>query len=142
MSLFINSFQLLERGVGIDLRRRDALMTQQVLDTFKTGTVVQHRCGKGVAKHVRRPFLQRSHHREVLANNQIHLIASHPLTFVTQEQRLMLICELRVAYSHEMLQLSLQLLPEGNDALLVPFTRHFQLLGTEVYISIVQSCQL
>ena len=52
MSLFINSFQLLERGVGVDLRGTDALVTQQILDTFQSGTIVQHRCGKGMTQHV------------------------------------------------------------------------------------------
>ena len=48
MSLFINSLQLLERRVGIDLRRTDALMAQQVLDALQICAVVQHGRGKSM----------------------------------------------------------------------------------------------
>ena len=43
MSLFINSLQLLERRVGIDLCRTDTLMTQQIFDTLQICAVIQHR---------------------------------------------------------------------------------------------------
>ena len=58
MSFFINPFQLLERGVGIDLCRIDTLMTQQFLDALKSCTVVQHRRGESVPEHVGRALLQ------------------------------------------------------------------------------------
>ena len=86
MSLFIYSFQLFERGMGIDLGRRDALMAQQVLDALQSGTVVQHRRGEGMAEHVGRTFLQRRDCRQVLVHDGIHLVARHPLALVTQEQ--------------------------------------------------------
>ena len=52
MSLFINSLQLLERRVGIDLRRTDALMSQQVLYTLQICAVIQHRRREGMPKHM------------------------------------------------------------------------------------------
>ena len=48
MSLFVYSFQLFECRVGINLRRTDTLMAQQVLDTLQSGAIVQHGRSKGM----------------------------------------------------------------------------------------------
>ena len=86
MSFFINPFQLLERGVGIDLCRVDTLMPQQFLDAFKSCTIVQHRRGEGVPQHVRRTFLQRCYQRQISMYDKINLTSCHPLSFIAQEQ--------------------------------------------------------
>ena len=52
MSLFVNSLQLLKGGVGVDLRRTDAFMTQQVLDSLKPCAVIEHGRRKRVAQYV------------------------------------------------------------------------------------------
>ena len=52
MGVLVCFFQLLERGVGINLRGGYALMTQQLLDVFEPCAVVDHRRGERVAQHV------------------------------------------------------------------------------------------
>ena len=86
MSFFINPFQLLERGVGIDLCRVDTLMPQQFLDALKSCTIVQHRRGEGVPQHVRRAFLQRCYQRQISMYDKINLTPRNPLSFIAQEQ--------------------------------------------------------
>ena len=86
MSFFINPFQLLERGVGIDLCRVDTLMTQQFLDALKSCAIVQHRRGESVPEHVGRAFLQGSDQRQVLMHDHVHLVSSHPSPLIAQEQ--------------------------------------------------------
>ena len=86
MSFFINPFQLLERGVGIDLCRIDTLMTQQFLDALKSCTVVQHRRGESVPEHVGRALLQGRDQLQVFMHDHVHLISSHPFSLITQEQ--------------------------------------------------------
>ena len=142
MSLFIHSFQLLERGVGIDLRRTDALMAQQVLDTLKACTVVQHRRGKSVTQHVGRAFLQRRCPCQVLMHDLINLVARHPMALVTQEQGVAITLHLFVAHGDIPFKSLSQFRAERHDALFVALTRHLELAGLEVNIGIVQSCQL
>ncbi len=52
MGLFVNSFQLLESRVRVNLRRLQALMAQQASHAFKPCVVVEHRRGKAVPQHV------------------------------------------------------------------------------------------
>ena len=137
MSLFIHSFQLLERGVGINFRRTDALMAQQVLDTFKTSTVVQHRRGKSVTQHVGGALLQRGHPRQVLMHDLIHLVARHPMPLIAQEQGVAVTRHLFVANGDIPLKGLSQFRTEGHDALFVAFTRHLELTDLEVHIGIV-----
>ena len=120
MSLFINSFQLFERGVGVYLRRTDALMTQQVLDLLETGTIVQHGRGKGMTKHMRRALFQRGYRRQILPHDAVDLIIGNPLPLVTQEEGFARATELGVAHRHIVVQFRCQLLAEGNDTLFVP----------------------
>ena len=58
---FVYLFQFLECGVGVDFRRSDTFMPQQFLHAFQTRAVIEHRSGKGMAQHMRRPFLRRAH---------------------------------------------------------------------------------
>ena len=53
VGILIYFLQLFERGVGVDLRRLKAFMPPQLLHTLKSGTIVQHRCGKAVSQHMR-----------------------------------------------------------------------------------------
>ena len=142
MSFFINPFQLLERGVGIDLCRVDTLMPQQFLDAFKSCTIVQHRRGEGVPQHVRRTFLQRCYKRQISMYDKINLTSCHPLSFIAQEQSTILTQSELLPPSLEILIKRIcQLLAKGNDTLLVPLSRHLQLPGTEINIDIIQSRQ-
>ena len=141
MSLFINPFQLFERGVGIDLRRADALMTQQILDTLQPSTVVQHGCGEGVTEHMGRLFFQRGDGRQVFPHNLLHLFPRNPQALVAQEQRFVPISELRITHRHIAMQFCCQFLSEGDNTLLVPLARHFQLTRCEIDILIVQPYQ-
>ena len=135
MSLFINSFQLFERGVGIYLGGRDALMAQQVLDALQSGPVVQHRRGKGMAEHMGRALLQRRDSREVLMHDDIHLAASHPLAFVTQEEGVtVLFHHLFVTDGNEVAQHLGEFLAEGDDPLLIALARYLQLHLYFLYI--------
>ena len=136
MSLFIHSFQLFERGVGIDFRRTDALMAQQVLDALKPCTVVQHRRGKGVTQHVGRAFLQRRHSRQVLMHDQIHLVARHPMPLVAQEQGVAVTLHLFVTHGDIPFKGIGQFCAEGHDALFVALTRHLELTSLKVHIGV------
>ena len=42
MGFFVNSPQLLECGVGVDLCRLQAAVSQQLLDAFKSCPMVEH----------------------------------------------------------------------------------------------------
>ena len=143
MSLFIHSLQLLERGVGVDLRRTDALVTQQVLDAFKSGTIVQHGSGKSMTEHVGGTLLQGRDSRQVVPHNDIDLTIGHPLALVAEEQRPLVngVLQRPVADFHIVEQGTAQLFTEGNDALLVPFTRHFQMACAEIHIRVIQPYQ-
>jgi len=88
MGIFVNSLQLLEGGVRVDLRRTHTLMTEQVLHLFQTRTVVQHRSGKGVPQHVRGTLLHRGYLRQVVMYDVINLPTGHAKTPVRQQQRL------------------------------------------------------
>ena len=142
MSLFVNSLKLFERGVGVDLRRTDALMTQQVLDTLKPCTVVQHGCGESVAEHVGGAFLQRRDSRQVLMYDDVHLVTRHPFSLITQEQGPSVFSHhLFVADGDEVTQHLRKFLAEGYDTLLIALARHLQLSGVEIHISIIQPRQ-
>ena len=141
MSLFIHSLQLLERGVGVDFRRTDALMSQQVLDSLKARAVVEHCRGKGVTQHVGRLLFHGGDGRQVLPNNQVDLITRHPLSFVAQEQGAIRFAELILTHRHVVLQFCGEFFPEGYDALFVPLSRHFQLAGTKIDVLVIQSYQ-
>ena len=41
MGIFVNSSELLKRGVGVDLGCLEALMPQQLADAFKSGIMVE-----------------------------------------------------------------------------------------------------
>ena len=59
MSLAVGFLDLLEGGVGIDLRGSKAAMPEQVLNGADVGAVVEHSGGKGVSEHVGRVLLER-----------------------------------------------------------------------------------
>ena len=88
MGIFVNSLQLLEGGVRVDLRRTHTLMTEQVLHLLQARTVVQHRSGEGVPQHVRGTLLHRGHLRQVAAYGLVNLRAGDPTPPVRQQQRL------------------------------------------------------
>ena len=142
MSFFINPFQLLKRGMGVVLRRTDAFVTQQVLNTLKTCTVVEHGRCKGMTQHVGGTLLQGCHRRQVLMHNLIHLTTRHPVSLVIQEQGPATFSELRIAHCLIMPQPYCQLLTDGNDALLVSLTRHLELHSGEIDILVIQPRQL
>ena len=52
MGFFVNSLQLLERGVGVDLCSLQAFVPQEFLYTFQSRLVVQHGSGKAVSQYV------------------------------------------------------------------------------------------
>ena len=53
MGIFVNSFQLVESGVGVDLSGIQTLVTQQLSYAFNSCIMIEHGCGKRVAQHVR-----------------------------------------------------------------------------------------
>ena len=132
---------MFERGVGIDLRRRDALMAQQLLDALQSRAVVQHGCRKGVAQHVGRPFLQRGDRRQILMHDGIHLISRHPLSLVAQEQRLAVLHHLGIADGHIAGKRLAQFGSEGDYPLFVPLTSHLQLTYREIHIFVIEPRQ-
>ena len=81
MSLFINSLQLLKRRVGIDLRRTDTLVSEQILNTLQICTVIQHRRGKSMPEHVGGAFLQGSNRRQILTYQTCGAVIRSPLSF-------------------------------------------------------------
>ena len=114
MSLFINSLQLLERRVGINLRRTDTLMSEQFLNTLQVCAVIQHRRGKGMPKHVGGAFLQGSNGRQILTYQAIHLRRRHPVSLVVQEESIAALLSLFVTDSPISVQGLSQLLSEGT----------------------------
>ena len=94
-----------------------------------------------MTKYVWRPFLQRGDNSQVAPDDGVHLSACDPPSSVAEEQGLAASAELPVAYLHVVEQSAPQLLPEGNDALLVPLARHLQLPGCKIDIGIIQSRQ-
>ena len=71
MGIFVNSFQLVESGVGVDLGGIQTLVTQQLSYAFDSCIMIEHGCGKRVAQHVRRAFLQHTDLREILPDRHI-----------------------------------------------------------------------
>ena len=63
MGLFVNFFEFFNRIVGVNLRRRQATVSQQIFNRIKVGTVVEQVCRKGVTKYVRATFLERRDRR-------------------------------------------------------------------------------
>ena len=61
MGIFVNSSQLLEGGVRVYLGCFQALVPQQLSDTFQSGTMVEHGCGKRMPEHMRGALLERGH---------------------------------------------------------------------------------
>ena len=63
MGILIDFLQLLESGMRVDLRRRQTLMPEQLLHTFQSCLMIEHRRGERVAENMRRALLQRRHSR-------------------------------------------------------------------------------
>ena len=61
MSSHIDALDLLESGMRIDLGGAQRSMAQERLDSADIGAVIEHRRRKGMAQHVRRVFLERTH---------------------------------------------------------------------------------
>ena len=59
MGLFVNSLDLLERGVRIYLRGLDALVAQQLPHILYSGIMIEQGCCKRMSQDVGRPLLQR-----------------------------------------------------------------------------------
>ena len=79
MGNVINSFQLFEGGMGIDLGGRQAFMPQQLLHTLQSCLIVEHRRGECMPQHVRRVLLEGGDHGKEFGNFLSHLVPVHPL---------------------------------------------------------------
>ena len=142
MGILIHFFQLFERRMRIDFRRRHTFVAQQFLHAFQTGTIVQHGGGKRMAQHVRRPFFLSSNPRQTGIDDTFHLVSRHSLALVVLDQRPTVPDGLLVTQGHLAAQCLLQFLTKRNDTLLISLARHLQLVRHEVDILIVQGCQL
>ena len=142
MSLLINSFQLFDGGVRVDLGRLQAFMPQQLADAFQSGTVVEHGRGEGMSEHMWRAFLHRGHFGQTVPRGDIDAVGGNTLAVLFHEECSLCRAHLAVAHLDVVLQLSGQLLSEGHDALFVSLAGHFQLASGEVHIAIVEPYQL
>ena len=89
-----------------------------------------------------RAFLQRAHFRKTASDLAAHLFVFHPRTFLVNEERICQTWGLCVALLHVVFQNLFQLVAKWYNALLVSFSRHFQLVGGEIHVGIVQSDEL
>ena len=142
MGILVNSLELFEGGVRVDLGRLQALMPQQLADTFQSGAIVEHGCGEGVSEHVRRAFLHRGHLGQIVLGGGVDAVGRDTLAALFHEECSLCRAHLTVAHFDIVLQLLGHLLSEGHDALLVSLAGHFQLSGGEVHIAIVEPYQL
>ena len=114
--------------MGINLSGCHALMPQKFPQALQRGAVIQHSCGEGVTEHMRRPFLQCCHHREVLSYDTLHLVTRHALSLVVEKKS-------HASYSTHFLitsgyivaKFQPQFTPKGNDTLFIAFSRHLEL---------------
>lgn len=98
MGILVFTLKLLKGCMCINLCRRQALMPEQLLHTFQSCLVVQHGCGKRMAKHMRRPLLQRAAFRQIFFHQIPHLVAIHPLAFLCHKQGVACLAHLPVSH--------------------------------------------
>ena len=69
----VNAFDLLKRGVGIDLRRTERGVTKQFLYRANVSAIIEHCRCKSVPEDVRRVLFERRNLAHSVANNAIQL---------------------------------------------------------------------
>ena len=114
-------------------------MTEQLAYTLKSGIMVEHCRGKGVAEHVWRPFFHRRDLGEVVLYHFPHLHVGYALSFAVEEKSVGDSRYILVASALIVLKDFGQFVAEGNDTLFVAFSSHLQLLVDETHVVVVES---
>ena len=133
MGFFVYSFKLLERGMGVYFRRRDALMAQQPFYAFYACAVVQHRRGESMSQHMGRQLFEGAHLRQVFLHLAADLLRSHPATFLRQEECIVQTIHLTIADKQVMPEILLQFFAERNKTLFIALSGYFQLISGKIY---------
>ena len=88
MGCTVNSFEFFESRVGVDLCRRQFLMSQQLLHRLQVGLVIKHRGGKGMPEHVRATFPLEGHEPQLFPHHRSHLGRLQAFSLSRDEERL------------------------------------------------------
>ena len=88
VSLVVGGFELLEGGVGIDLRSGEAAVSEEGLDGVDIGSVVEHLGCERMAEDVWRVFLERRHLPHARTNNSVDIADRGFTASVVDKERL------------------------------------------------------
>ena len=117
-------------------------MAQKPSDTLNASSMVQHGRSEGVPKHVWRPFLGGGHRAQPHPHYFSHLLGRELATVMADEERVGTSFLQAIPLTSIALQALGQLVPEGNHALLVALSRHFQLAVWQVDGGVGESYEL
>ena len=100
--------------------------------------MVEHRSGERMSQHVRSALPECGHTGESLRHLIPHLVAVHPLPLGGHKKRVSGALGICISPRDIFLERGSQLVPEGNDALLVSLSRHLDFAGGEIHHAVVQ----
>src|SRR5665213_2658476 len=101
----IHPVQVLLGDLGVDLRRGDGSVSQQLLDDPYVGAVVEQMRGEAVPKDVRRHAILEADRLGRLADYRPGSLAGHPPSSKRQEQRLGVIAPRELCRHEQLLSL-------------------------------------
>lgn len=142
MGLFVNSLQLLERRVGVNLRGGGTGMPQQTPNTFYACAIVEHRRCKRVPQHMRRQLFLRANHLQVGHHLLPHPATIHPFAFLGEKQSVAKPRHMLVAHGDIPPERISDLVAEWYDALLVALASDLHMTCIVIHLPIIKPNKL
>ncbi len=125
----------------INFRRHQTFVPQQLLYGPQFRPIVQHGRCKSMPQHMWTSFLQRYNLREVPFHYSINRHRIHPVPVFQDKKRFRTVRYRFISYLNIYKQVFRQLVSKWYQPLLISLSCHFNQLGREVHIRIIQSYQ-